>query len=161
MTKSLEKKGKSLVEDLQLLDLQVENVVLDKEEYDKSEYSIGQISIYVNKNHAASTQTGKRYTGAASQFSKGSGGFTFTKPIAYKPVVPLPDKIEVKTGEEDESVLFEHRAKLYRFDSGEWKERGLGNVKILENRLTKKIRIMMRREQVLKLCLNHMITSDL
>ncbi|XP_041351862.1 ranBP2-like and GRIP domain-containing protein 4 isoform X2 [Gigantopelta aegis] len=81
--------------------------------------------------------------------------------IYFEPVVPLPDKIEVKTGEEDESVLFEHRAKLYRFDSGEWKERGLGNVKILENRLTKKIRILMRREQVLKLCLNHMITSDL
>ncbi|XP_041353030.1 E3 SUMO-protein ligase RanBP2-like [Gigantopelta aegis] len=81
--------------------------------------------------------------------------------IYFEPVVQLPDKIEVKTGEEDESVLFEHRAKLYRFDNGEWKERGLGNVKILENRLTKKIRILMRREQVLKLCLNHMITSDL
>ena len=33
----------------------------------------------------------------------------------FEPIIPLPDKIDVKTGEEDEEVLFSHRAKLYRF----------------------------------------------
>lgn len=70
--------------------------------------------------------------------------------IYFEPVVPLPEKVEVKTGEEDEMCLFEHRAKLYRFAGHEWKERGIGNIKILENIQTKKLRIVMRREQVLK-----------
>lgn len=46
-------------------------------------------------------------------------------------MVPLPDKVEVVTGEEDEEVLYTHRAKLYRLTKGEWKERGIGDVKIL------------------------------
>ncbi|CAE1301352.1 RANBP2 [Acanthosepion pharaonis] len=81
--------------------------------------------------------------------------------IYFEPVVPLPEKVEVKTGEEDEMCLFEHRAKLYRFAGHEWKERGIGNIKILENIQTKKLRIVMRREQVLKVCCNHYITVDL
>lgn len=42
---------------------------------------------------------------------------------------------DLKTGEEDEAVVFRHRAKLYRFDSAssQWKERGVGEVKILKN----------------------------
>ena len=40
---------------------------------------------------------------------------------------------QVKTGEEDDQVLFMSRAKLYRFVEGEWKERGLGDMKILKN----------------------------
>lgn len=34
--------------------------------------------------------------------------------VHFEPAVPLPDLIEVKTGEEDEEKLFSHRAKLYR-----------------------------------------------
>ena len=51
-------------------------------------------------------------------------------------------QVEVKTGEEDEEVLYSHRAKLYRFakETGEWKERGLGDIKLLEHRQTHKIR---------------------
>ncbi|XP_068155245.1 E3 SUMO-protein ligase RanBP2 [Drosophila tropicalis] len=76
----------------------------------------------------------------------------------FAPVIPLPDKIEVKTGEEDEKQLYEHRAKLYRLSQeGEWKERGLGNVKILQHKQTHKLRVVMRREQVLKICLNHIL----
>ncbi|TMW43955.1 hypothetical protein DOY81_010964, partial [Sarcophaga bullata] len=78
----------------------------------------------------------------------------------FTPVIPLPDKIEVKTGEEDEDLLYVHRAKLYRFVDGEWKERGLGNVKILRHKETKKLRVVMRREQILKICLNHMLNED-
>nr|XP_008105263.1 PREDICTED: E3 SUMO-protein ligase RanBP2 isoform X2 [Anolis carolinensis] len=81
----------------------------------------------------------------------------------FEPVVPLPDKIEVKTGEEDEEEIFCNRAKLFRFDTEckEWKERGVGNVKILKHKITGKIRLLMRREQVLKICANHYINPDM
>lgn len=49
-------------------------------------------------------------------------------------------KIEVKTGEEEEAVLYSHRAKLFRFADAEWKERGLGDVKILKHKQTAKLR---------------------
>ncbi|NXI92799.1 RBP2 ligase, partial [Psophia crepitans] len=81
----------------------------------------------------------------------------------FDPVVPLPDKIEVKTGEEDEEEFFCNRAKLFRFDaeSKEWKERGIGNVKILKHKVSGKFRLLMRRDQVLKICANHYINIDM
>lgn len=47
----------------------------------------------------------------------------------YEPAIQLPDEIEVRTGEEDETKLFGERAKLYRYDADtkEWKERGEKN----------------------------------
>ena len=81
----------------------------------------------------------------------------------FEPIIPLPDKIDVKTGEEDEEVMFSHRAKLYRFvtDDKQWKERGVGDIKLLRNRQSGKIRVLMRRNQVLKTCANHQITTDM
>lgn len=81
----------------------------------------------------------------------------------FEPIVPLPDKVDVKTGEEEEEEMFCNRAKLYRFDTEtkEWKERGIGNVKILKHSTKGKVRLLMRREQVLKICANHYITSDM
>ncbi|XP_078514252.1 E3 SUMO-protein ligase RanBP2-like [Lissotriton helveticus] len=81
----------------------------------------------------------------------------------FEPVVPLPDLVEVSSGEENEQVLFRNRAKLYRFDkeANQWKERGIGDMKILQNSDTKAVRVLMRRDQVLKLCANHRITSDM
>nr|XP_012149245.1 PREDICTED: E3 SUMO-protein ligase RanBP2-like isoform X1 [Megachile rotundata] len=83
--------------------------------------------------------------------------------IHFTPVIPLPEKIEVKTGEENEEVLYSHRAKLFRYDKSvnEWKERGLGDIKLLRHKETGKLRLVMRREQILKLCLNHFVLSDL
>lgn len=81
----------------------------------------------------------------------------------FEPVIALPDLIEVRTGEEDELVVFEHRAKLLRFvkESKEWKDRGIGNMKVLVSKSDpNKVRLLMRREQVLKLCCNQMITKD-
>lgn len=58
----------------------------------------------------------------------------------FAPVIPLPDKVEVKTGEEDEEVLYSQRAKLYRFREKEWRERGLGDIKILKHKKTGQLR---------------------
>ncbi|XP_042689775.1 E3 SUMO-protein ligase RanBP2-like isoform X2 [Centrocercus urophasianus] len=81
----------------------------------------------------------------------------------FEPVVPLPDLVEVTSGEENEQVVFSHRAKLYRYDkdTNQWKERGIGDIKILQNYDSKQARIVMRRDQVLKLCANHRITPDM
>ena len=81
----------------------------------------------------------------------------------FKPIVSLPRLDDISTGEEDETVLFSHRAKLYRFDSNgnTWKERGIGDMKILEHKESGKARVLMRREQVLKLCCNHYITEEM
>ena len=81
----------------------------------------------------------------------------------FEPIISLPDKVEVKTGEENEEVLFSQRAKLYRYvaEDKQWKERGVGDIKLLGNNVTGKMRVLMRREQVLKLCANHQITADM
>ncbi|EAL63763.1 Ran binding protein 1 domain-containing protein [Dictyostelium discoideum AX4] len=74
------------------------------------------------------------------------------------------DVVEVKTNEENEDTLFEIRAKLYRFDtdpSPQWKERGTGNVRFLEDKDSKRIRVVMRRDKTLKVCLNHHISPAL
>lgn len=71
-------------------------------------------------------------------------------------------QIDVKTGEEDEDLLYLHRAKLFRMcEDGEWKERGLGDVKILRHKQTKNLRVVMRREKVLKICLNHALSGEI
>ncbi|XP_032044259.1 coiled-coil domain-containing protein 138 [Aythya fuligula] len=81
----------------------------------------------------------------------------------FDPVVPLPHKTTVNTGEEDEEKFFCNGAKLFRFDaeSNEWKERGIGNVKILKHKVSGKFRLLMRRDQVLKICANHYINTDM
>lgn len=80
--------------------------------------------------------------------------------IFFPPLVPLPPKVEVRTGEEEEEVLYSHRAKLYRWMDGEWKERGLGDIKLLHHPTTQRTRLLMRREPVLKVCLNHLLTPE-
>ena len=50
------------------------------------------------------------------------------------------------------------RAKLFRFvsESNEWKERGTGDVRLLQNKEDKKVRLVMQRDKTLKVCANHM-----
>ena len=82
--------------------------------------------------------------------------------IDFKPLVALKE-VEVKTGEEDEEVLFKERCKLYRFfpETKEWKEKGVGEIKILRHKETNAHRVLMRRDQVLKLCANHRILPEI
>ncbi|CAH8509636.1 unnamed protein product [Heterobilharzia americana] len=101
----------------------------------------------------------------------------------YEPIVALPKLAETKTGEEEELCIFLRRCRAYRYVDKEWKERGVGEIKVLvrprtmpadahygprdvvplEYKLTDigRARILMRRDQILKLCLNHPISVDL
>lgn len=58
----------------------------------------------------------------------------------YEPIVPLPAAIVVTTGEEDETPIFNERAKLFRYDADakEWKERGVGQMKLLHHSINSK-----------------------
>jgi len=81
----------------------------------------------------------------------------------FEPVIRLTQQIEIKTGEENDDVIFKMRAKLFRFDSSasEWKERGTGDVRLLQHKDNKKVRLVMRRDKTLKVCANHFITSEM
>ncbi|ESK97521.1 ran-specific gtpase-activating protein [Moniliophthora roreri MCA 2997] len=83
--------------------------------------------------------------------------------VHFEPVIRLTEQVDTKTHEEDENVLFKMRAKLFRFDVGssEWKERGTGDVRLLSHKETKKVRLVMRRDKTLKVCANHVISSDM
>jgi len=79
----------------------------------------------------------------------------------FQPIIPLPDEIEEVTGEENDTILFERRAKLYKYIQKEWKEKGIGILKILKNCDTNKVRLVMRREQVHKVCANHFLYDNM
>ena len=66
-------------------------------------------------------------------------------------MILLPSLVEVKTGEEEETALFSDRGFLYRYvsETKEWKEKGRGDMKILQHKVTNRIRLLVRREQVL------------
>lgn len=81
--------------------------------------------------------------------------------VHFEPLVKL-EKVDVKTNEEDEEVIYKIRAKLFRFDTDakEWKERGTGDLRFLKHKESGKIRLVMRRDKTLKICANHYITAD-
>ncbi|XP_023348327.1 RANBP2-like and GRIP domain-containing protein 5/6 isoform X4 [Eurytemora carolleeae] len=116
---------------------------------DTHEFSFGGIRTSPRKHNESTTSENDLY-----QEDEGEN-------IYFEPVIPLPEKVDVKTGEEEETVLYSHKAKVFRFTDGEWKERGIGDIKILKHEKTGKVRLLMRREQVLKICLNHYVTPQL
>ena len=56
----------------------------------------------------------------------------------------------MKTGEEDLECIMKIRVKLYRWRDEQWKERGVGNCKLMRNRKERRISLMMRQEKTLK-----------
>ncbi|OMP12230.1 hypothetical protein COLO4_03382 [Corchorus olitorius] len=74
------------------------------------------------------------------------------------PIVKL-EEVAVSTGEEDEDPILDLKAKLYRFDKegNQWKERGVGNVKLLKHKVSGKVRLVMRQSKTLKICANHLV----
>jgi Ran-binding protein 1 len=57
------------------------------------------------------------------------------------------------------SLLFCSKSKLYRFDneSSEWKERGVGQAKLLKHKESSRIRFLMRQDKTLKIRANHVV----
>ena len=74
--------------------------------------------------------------------------------VGFEGLSNLPE-VPVVTGEEDEDLVSKFRTKLYRWVSKEWKERGIGDLRLLQNKDTKKIRILMRQEKTHKIVANH------
>ncbi|CAI9755731.1 unnamed protein product [Fraxinus pennsylvanica] len=74
------------------------------------------------------------------------------------PIVKLQE-VAVTTGEENEAILLDLKAKLYRFDKegSQWKERGVGTLKLLKHKESGKIRLVMRQNKTLKICANHLV----
>eukprot|EP01056_Protomagalhaensia_sp_Gyna25_P003257 Protomagalhaensia_sp_Gyna_25__3256@NODE_295_length_4022_cov_94_985438_g228_i0_p2_GENE_NODE_295_length_4022_cov_94_985438_g228_i0NODE_295_length_4022_cov_94_985438_g228_i0_p2_ORF_typecomplete_len198_score55_69Ran_BP1/PF00638_18/6_1e03Ran_BP1/PF00638_18/2_4e36WH1/PF00568_23/0_072_NODE_295_length_4022_cov_94_985438_g228_i016282221 len=64
--------------------------------------------------------------------------------------------VDVVTGEEDEECVWQQRSKLYRWVAGEWKERGLGDSKLLRDK-DGKTRFLLRQEKTGKIVANHYI----
>ena len=60
-------------------------------------------------------------------------------------------------------IVFCERAKLYRYykDVPEWKERGVGEMKILHHVKYGRYRLLLRREQVYKVACNLLLTPDI
>lgn len=74
------------------------------------------------------------------------------------------EEVEVKSGEEDEEVLHSVRGKLFVYgetllDVGSgnktWKERGIGEVKLLRHKELGRSRLLMRQEKTMKVIANH------
>ncbi|CAG2242091.1 NUP358 [Mytilus edulis] len=80
--------------------------------------------------------------------------------VNFKPVIDLPDLIETQTDEEEEAVFCE-QATLFRFDNGQWKENTIVQLKLLRLKQTKRVRLFMRRDRVLKVCANHFLTKEM
>ena len=73
--------------------------------------------------------------------------------------VDLPTDFKKTTGEESEECIYKQRAKLYRFRDEQWKERGVGNCKLMRHKESKKIRMIMRQEKTLKPIANFIVAE--
>jgi len=85
--------------------------------------------------------------------------------ILVKPIVQL-QKVDLSRNEEDEKELYKMRSKVYRYfvddeDGSMWKERGVGDVRILNNEKNATYRVLMRRDKTLKICLNHFLLPNM
>ena len=58
--------------------------------------------------------------------------------------------MQTASGEENLECIMKIRAKLFRWRDEQWKERGIGNCKLMRDREQKRIRMIMRQEKTLK-----------
>ncbi|KAG7876008.1 hypothetical protein KL938_004942 [Ogataea parapolymorpha] len=79
-------------------------------------------------------------------------------------VVKLTQKVDTKTGEENETVLYTKKSKVLKFDAADksdpYKSIGLGELKVLKNTETGKSRILVRSEGSMNVLLNVAILKD-
>ena len=66
--------------------------------------------------------------------------------------------VKVVSGTEGEVCIYKQRVKLFRFRDNQWKERGIGNAKLLRNNDKKSVRFVMRQEKTHKPVGNFVIT---
>ena len=110
----------------------------------------------------------KKFPGTGSQLFVQSNNQDEADPerdvsgVDFKPIVQL-DEVEQSSGEEDGVIVYTQRAKLFRYDkdTSQWKERGVGNLKLVKHKITGQVRVLMRRDQILKVCANHFLTADM
>merc|ERR1711976_518638 len=74
-------------------------------------------------------------------------------------IVDLP-KMDVKSGEEEEELLFRARTKLYRWRNKEWKERGVGDFSIFRNKKSKKVTGVHREDKTFKIRAHFYINGE-
>ena len=79
----------------------------------------------------------------ADEDKKHDVDYTDPEEEAKAQVSGLADVAVVK-GTEGEVPIYKQRVKLFRFRDSQWKERGIGNLKLMRNDETKKIRVVMR-----------------
>lgn len=81
----------------------------------------------------------------------------------FAPVVEL-EEVDVVSGEEEEEVIYSQRGKLFLYgetllDVGSgnksWKERGIGEIRILKHKEHGRMRVLMRQEKTMKVIVNH------
>ncbi|XP_066920121.1 uncharacterized protein [Clytia hemisphaerica] len=108
---------------------------------------------------------GAQLFGAPAEEPKSPGYFNNEEDddILVEAIVQVSKLDSLVTGKENEETIFENRSKLYRFDSEnkQWKERGLGVLKITRTKGQNSCRVLMRRDQVHKLCANHAVVSTM
>jgi hypothetical protein len=74
------------------------------------------------------------------------------------PAFILPEVI-IQTDEDRFDLLHKCRAKIFRWRN-EWKERGIGVLKILRDKMTNKVRIALRQDSTKKVMMNVIIEED-
>eukprot|EP01080_Neovahlkampfia_damariscottae_P000823 gene823-9073_t len=81
-----------------------------------------------------------------------------------KPIIDLPTE-PVKTGEEEDTNVFQSRVKLYEYitadEKSEWLERGVGVIKLNQMPSKTDFRLVMRTEATHRLILNFKLFPDL
>ena len=90
--------------------------------------------------------------------------FTLSRSLNWNKLKPAPSRRKKSPFSKCKPRIYFYpfklssRAKLFRFEkaTNEWKERGTGDVRLLQHAESKKIRLVMRRDKTLKVCANHL-----
>ena len=74
------------------------------------------------------------------------------------------EEVDVVSGEEEEEIIYSQRGKLFVYgetllDVGSgnktWRERGIGDIRILKHKEHSRMRVLMRQEKTMKVIVNH------
>mmetsp|Transcript_51588 Transcript_51588/g.122751 ORF Transcript_51588/g.122751 Transcript_51588/m.122751 type:complete len:291 (+) Transcript_51588:153-1025(+) len=75
----------------------------------------------------------------------------------WSPSITLEVRDQIEFGDEDEEQLYAQRSKLFRWREGEWKERGIGEARLLKSKASGHVRFLMRQEKTGKIVANHSV----